>query len=108
MRPDGLPESLAGLRRTVVMGVLNVTPDSFSDGGRYLDADAAIAHGLAMHPLQQALQEYPEQAQPYADIHALVGAPRPTHTVQMWARLGHAPAVGPAPRRGLQAHLQGV
>ena len=49
MRPDGLPESLAGLRRTVVMGVLNVTPDSFSDGGRYLDADAAIAHGLAMH-----------------------------------------------------------
>jgi dihydropteroate synthase len=30
------------------MGVLNVTPDSFSDGGRYLDRDAAIAHGLAM------------------------------------------------------------
>jgi dihydropteroate synthase len=29
-----------------VMGILNVTPDSFSDGGRYLDADAAIAHGL--------------------------------------------------------------
>jgi dihydropteroate synthase len=31
-----------------VMGVLNVTPDSFSDGGRYTDVDAAIAHGLAM------------------------------------------------------------
>jgi dihydropteroate synthase len=30
------------------MGILNVTPDSFSDGGRYLDPDAAIAHGLAM------------------------------------------------------------
>jgi dihydropteroate synthase len=30
------------------MGVLNVTPDSFSDGGRWLDAGAAIAHGLAM------------------------------------------------------------
>ncbi len=28
-----------------VMGVLNVTPDSFSDGGRFLDAAAAIAHG---------------------------------------------------------------
>ena len=27
------------------MGVLNVTPDSFSDGGRYLDPAAAIAHG---------------------------------------------------------------
>ena len=32
---------------TLIMGIVNVTPDSFSDGGRYLDADAAIAHGLA-------------------------------------------------------------
>ena len=31
-----------------VMGVLNVTDDSFSDGGRYLDPDSAVAHGLAM------------------------------------------------------------
>jgi dihydropteroate synthase len=31
------------------MGVVNVTPDSFSDGGRYLDAGDAVAHGLAMH-----------------------------------------------------------
>lgn len=31
-----------------VMGVVNVTPDSFSDGGRYLDADAAVAHGLEL------------------------------------------------------------
>ena len=30
------------------MGVLNVTPDSFSDGGRYADLDAAVAHGLQM------------------------------------------------------------
>ena len=30
------------------MGVLNVTDDSFSDGGRYLDADGAVAHGLAL------------------------------------------------------------
>jgi dihydropteroate synthase len=34
--------------RPQVMGVLNVTPDSFSDGGRYLDFDAALAHGLDM------------------------------------------------------------
>ena len=33
----------------VVMGVLNVTPDSFSDGGRYADLDAAVAHGVRMH-----------------------------------------------------------
>ncbi|WP_214367729.1 dihydropteroate synthase [Pseudonocardia sp. H11422] len=34
--------------RCVVVGVLNVTPDSFSDGGRYLDRDHAVAHGVAM------------------------------------------------------------
>lgn len=34
--------------RTRVVGVLNVTPDSFSDGGRYVDADAAVAHGLEL------------------------------------------------------------
>lgn len=34
--------------RCVVMGVLNVTPDSFSDGGRYLDREHAVAHGVAM------------------------------------------------------------
>ena len=32
----------------LVMGIVNVTPDSFSDGGRYLDTDAAIAHGLQL------------------------------------------------------------
>ena len=31
-----------------IMGVVNVTPDSFSDGGQYLDAAAAIAHGLEL------------------------------------------------------------
>jgi dihydropteroate synthase len=34
--------------RPAVMGVVNVTPDSFSDGGRYLDPDAAVAHGLEL------------------------------------------------------------
>jgi dihydropteroate synthase len=35
-------------RRTCVMGVINVTPDSFSDGGRFLDADRAVDLGLQM------------------------------------------------------------
>jgi dihydropteroate synthase len=34
--------------RTQVMGVLNVTPDSFSDGGEFLDADRAVAHARQM------------------------------------------------------------
>jgi dihydropteroate synthase len=36
------------LDRPRVVGILNVTPDSFSDGGAYADTDAAVAHGLAM------------------------------------------------------------
>ncbi len=34
--------------RIAVMGVLNVTPDSFSDGGRWTNLDAAVAHGVAL------------------------------------------------------------
>jgi dihydropteroate synthase len=62
-RPGGLSLSVAPLaphdlrvgdrvlptsRRCLVMGVVNVTPDSFSDGGRYLDPAAAVTHGLAL------------------------------------------------------------
>ncbi|HSV34738.1 MAG TPA: twin-arginine translocation pathway signal protein [Ramlibacter sp.] len=66
---------------------------------------AATGQGLAMQPLSQALQEYPEQARPYADIHELLQAPPAQFTVQMWTRLGYAPPVGPAPRRGVEAHV---
>jgi dihydropteroate synthase len=34
--------------RVAVMGIVNVTPDSFSDGGRFLDPDAAVAHGIEL------------------------------------------------------------
>jgi dihydropteroate synthase len=34
--------------RPLVMGIVNVTPDSFSDGGHYADVQAAVAHGLAL------------------------------------------------------------
>ena len=46
--PAGLPSSLVDLGRTAVMAVLNVTPDSFSDGGKFTDAALAVAHGLAL------------------------------------------------------------
>ena len=53
------PQALAGrtcdrlLRRLadpapLVCGIVNVTPDSFSDGGRYIDPAAAVDHGLAL------------------------------------------------------------
>ena len=31
-------------KRTLIMGIVNVTPDSFSDGGKFLNAEHAIAH----------------------------------------------------------------
>ncbi|MDQ3716205.1 MAG: dihydropteroate synthase [Actinomycetota bacterium] len=43
-RPVGLP----ALDRCLVMGILNVTPDSFSDGGRFAGIADAVAHGLAL------------------------------------------------------------
>jgi len=45
--PGGL-SALLSLRRPLVMGILNVTPDSFSDGGRFIDPGKAIAHAAAM------------------------------------------------------------
>ncbi len=48
--PTRVPPGGSTLRpmRPLVMGVLNVTPDSFSDGGLYLDPDRALARGLEM------------------------------------------------------------
>ena len=46
--PKGLPESLRTKDRCLVMGILNVTPDSFSDGGAFAGAAAAVQHGLRL------------------------------------------------------------
>ena len=48
LHPQGLPSHLSSLDRTLVMGVLNVTPDSFSDGGLFATTSSAIEHGIAM------------------------------------------------------------
>src|SRR5690606_15753880 len=46
--PEPLRARLAGVRRTLVMGVVNVTPDSFSDGGLWLEPGDAVQHGLRL------------------------------------------------------------
>ena len=43
-----LPDRLLDLTQPIVMGVLNVTPDSFSDGGRYTAVEAAVERALQM------------------------------------------------------------
>ena len=42
----------------------------------------------------------------YQAVHQLLGAAERGQTVQMWTRLGYGPAIGPAPRRGLEAHVR--
>lgn len=69
---------------------------------------AATALGLRMHPLSQALQEYPEQEKNYQAIHQLLAGKGSGDTVQMWTRLGYAEPSQPSPRRGLQALLENV
>lgn len=51
LRPTRVRKTFADLPtdRALVMGILNVTPDSFSDGGKFSSADEAIAEGLRMH-----------------------------------------------------------
>lgn len=70
---------------------------------------AGAAMGLAMHPNEQALQEYKEVTEPYRAIHALLDATASGRTLQMLARVGYLPAgampAEPAPRRGLSALL---
>jgi dihydropteroate synthase len=56
------------LNRKLVMGILNVTPDSFSDGGRFFDAGAAIAAGRAMLAAgADILDVGGESTRPYAE-----------------------------------------
>jgi dihydropteroate synthase len=43
-----LPHAGSDLRQPLVMGIVNVTPDSFSDGGRHDSVEAAVAHGLRL------------------------------------------------------------
>lgn len=64
---------------------------------------AATELGLGIHPLSQALQEYPEVAEHYARIHAKLA--EPGQTVQMLARLGYGPTPPESPRWPLEAKI---
>ena len=48
--------------RTLLMGVLNVTPDSFTDGGKYLDPDRAFARAIELECLPQKPRRKPHAA----------------------------------------------
>ena len=83
----------------------NARAEQLDAGRRYARAQLrATSLGLVMHPLSQALQEYPEMAADYALVHRLLGA-RGSERLQMLARIGTAPPALPAPRWPLQTHL---
>lgn len=61
---------------------------------------AATGQGLAMQPVSQALQEYPEMSAHYAMVHEMLAAPG--ETVQMLGRLGYGPTIDASPRWPLE------
>ena len=67
---------------------------------------AATRLGVGVHPLSQALQEFPEVAAQRAAVHRALGFELDRFTIQMLARIGHAPPTQPAPRRGVEAIVQ--
>ncbi len=65
---------------------------------------AATAAGVAMQPLSQTLQEFPEMAEKYAELHALLQVDAPAR-IQGFFRFGYASAPPPAPRWPMQTRL---
>ena len=67
-------------RRPLLMGIVNVTPDSFSDGGRHADAGAAVEHGLALVAAgADILDVGGESTRPFSD---------PVAAAEEWRRVG--------------------
>lgn len=89
----------------VITSLGNDRTSQIEAGRRYLRLNLATTLlGLSLHPVSQALQEYPEMAEHYATVHRLLAGPG--ETVQMLARLGHGPAASRTPRWPLEDKLR--
>jgi dihydropteroate synthase len=101
--PNPAPDALAALfklGRPLVMGILNVTPDSFSDGGRFIDPATAIAHAAEM--AQQGadiLDIGAESTRPY-------GGAKPVGADEELARL--APVLAESAKLGLPISIDTI
>ena len=86
----------------------NARPTQVAAGRAYLRAHLlATAAGVDMHPLSQALQEFPEMRGPYEAIHKTLGLTALGETLQMLSRVGFAVQPGgPSPRRRLDSMLR--
>ena len=82
----------------------NAREDQIEAGRRWLRLNlTTTALGLALHPVSQALQEYPEMEAHYAAAHAMLA--EPGETVQMLGRLGHGPDAPVSPRWPVEAKM---
>jgi hypothetical protein len=86
----------------------NTRPTQLAAGRAYVRAHLlATAAGVDMHPLSQALQEFPEMRGPYEAIHRALGLGAEGARLQMLSRVGYASeSRGPSPRRSLDALLR--
>ena len=83
----------------------NSRKDQIQAGRAYARVNLmATQKGLSIHPLSQALQEYPEMTKQIADIHKLLGINAPNR-IQMLARIGYSNAKTKSPRWPLQTRL---
>jgi len=72
-------------------------------GRDWLRVNLTTSLGVAVHPISQALQEYPEMTESFNNIHRLLNAQG--KTVQMLGRLGYAKTVPPSPRWPIEANI---
>ncbi len=83
----------------------NSRADQIAAGRRWLRLNlSATGLGLALHPVSQALQEFPEMKPHYEAAHALLA--KPGETVQMLGRLGYGPETPRTPRWPLETRLR--
>ncbi len=96
----GALPALLALGRPLVMGILNVTPDSFSDGGRFIDPATAIAHAAAMAKQGADILDIgAESTRPY-------GGARPVSAEDELARL--APVLPEVAKLGLRVSIDTI
>lgn len=105
----GIDYALGWARSTPAFGWLTTASNSrisqIEAGRAYVRLNLkATELGVAMHPVSQVLQEYPEMAELQREFLGKVGA-MPGQTVQMLFRLGYSEPVPPSPRRQLDALL---
>lgn len=91
-----------------VMTSGNSRTDQLAAGRAFVRMNLEAARqGLGFHPVSQALQEFPEMAKSFAEVHATLNAAQGTR-IQMLARLGYGSAVTKTPRWPLASRLIGA